>query len=42
MRLLPENLATFEQKNNVVKKNLYEIFVHLIQTLTSDVRVLNQ
>ena len=40
MPIFPENLATFEQKKNLLK-NLEDIFTKLIQTLTSEVRVLN-
>ena len=34
-RIFPENVATFEQKKNCVKKNREEIFANLIQTLTT-------
>ena len=40
MRIYPENLATFEKKS-FLKKNREEIFANLIQTLTSEARVLN-
>ena len=40
MRIFPENLASFEHFFTV-KKNLEDIFVNLIQTLTSEARILN-
>ena len=40
MRILPESLTTFEQKK-IVQKNLEEVFVNLIQMLTSEARVQN-
>ena len=41
MRILPENLATFEQKKSLLK-NLEEIFANLIQTTTSEARALDR
>ena len=41
MCIFPENLATFEQKK-LMLKNVEEIFVNWIQTLTSEAKVFNQ
>ena len=43
MRIFPENLDNFEQKNNIffLLKKIGEIFANLIQTLTSEAKVLN-
>ena len=40
MRIFPDNLTTFKNIS-LVKKNRWDIFANLIQTLTSKARVLN-
>ena len=41
MRIFPKKVSTFETKKKFVQKNLEEIFMNLMQTLTNEGRVLN-